>query len=161
MRRAPRLLPSLLAATLLLAGCGDDRRYKAALDQVALQASAAQAQRERADALAGRVEHLERRVAEAERARRALSAEAAAERARAAAQAAARARLESELDEAIADAHRAQARLLELRPDGEAAPWLDPSGPVGAHALLLRSAGLCLQPPGAALLSGSAPGPAR
>jgi hypothetical protein len=146
MRRAPSVLLLPLAASLLLAGCGDDSRYKAALDQVAHQAREAQAQRERADALAGRVEHLEKRVAEAERARRALSAEAAAERARAAAQAATRARLESELDEAIADAHRAQARLMELRPD-EAAPWLDPSGPVGAHALLLRSAGLCVRPP--------------
>jgi len=159
MRRA---LLSLLVP-LALTACGvSDGRYKEALDQVAVQAKAAQAQRQRADALASRVEHLERRVVEAERARRALSAEAAVHRERADALAAVRARLESELDLAIAEAHRAQARLLDLRPGGEeAVPWPDPTGPVGAHAALLRSAGLCLQAPGSGLVSDSAPAPAR
>jgi septal ring factor EnvC (AmiA/AmiB activator) len=159
MRRALLSLLAPLAASLLLAACGvSDGRYKEALDQVALQAREAKAQRQRADALAGRVEHLEQRVAEAERARRALSAEAAASRARAETLAAARVRLESELDVAIAEAHRAQARLTELSPgEAEVAPWLDPSGPVGAHAALLRSAGLCVQAPRTAQVSGSAP----
>ena len=159
MRRA--LLPLLLP--LALSACGvSDTRYKEALDQVALQAEAAKAERRRADALAHRVEHLEQRVAEAERARRVLSAEAAARQAKVEALVAARARLESDLDLAIAEAHRAQSRLIEARPgDPEAAPWIDPAGPVGAHALLLRSAGLCLQAPPAPLVSASASAPAR
>lgn len=153
----------LLLVPVALAGCGvSDTRYKEALDQVALQARAAQAERQRADALAHRVEHLEQRVADAERARRALSAEVAAHQARLAALQAARARLESDLDLAIAEAHRAQARLIEAGTgEVEGAPWLDPAGPVGAHALLLRSAGLCLQPPRTAMVSGSDPAPAR
>jgi hypothetical protein len=162
MRRA--LLPLLIPLSVsILSACGvSDSRYKEALDQVALQAEAAKAERKRADALAHRVEHLEQRVADAERARRALSAEAAAHQAKVEALVAARARLESDLDLAIAEAHRAQARLLEARPgEPEAAPWLDPAGPVGAHAMLLRSAGLCLQPPAPALVSDSGPAPAR
>ncbi len=156
MRRHATL--AALLVPLALAGCGvSDTRYKAALDQVAQRAKEAEAEKARADALATRVAKLEERVLEAERARRAATAEAAAHQARAEARAAAAARLESELDAALAESHRVAARLAEATDAG--GPWATRAcSPLGA---VLRSAGLCAVEAGPALVSDSAPAAAR
>jgi len=161
MRRDLLLAALLAPLALAQAGCGvSDSRYKAALDQVARRDAEAKAAHAQAEALAGKVAALERRLEEAERARRAAAADAATHRAEAAALGEARARLEADLDAALAESHRAAARLAEVA--GNAAePWRPRAcSPLGA---LLREAGLCAfdggREPGPVLVGGAEPAP--